>query len=1115
MRGGLVFFRGAGAAARAYLESDHSHADEYYLADAGAVADWKAWDSTGQERSAAALDGEQYQAWVDWTDPEHGGARGVPREETRISRGGEIVTNPASPRFVEMTVNCDKSLSVAAALNPAVSAALDEAQAAAGEAMNRYMAQNSVTRIGARGSQRLVPVERIESVSVVHRSSRAGDPHRHVHVHVQWNTRVFAEGQWRGLHTAATLKQQGALRGVGEAAINSDVRLQAAIADAGFSFDPATGKVPELEKQARTMSKRANQVQANAVRFEAEWRVENPGQEPDAARRREWDQKAWAFERPQKQRSTENAESKWLTELRGDGLQVDGFAPVARPAVVTLDQLDRAAIAEHVVTVAGAKSSAWSFADLEGHVGVAVGQAGVRATPEEVTVFARTIAAEVAATLPQLDMKVPGQVPTWVRHLTSERVLRIERELQASFTERGLNSGLTVDTDAPNLPGLNTEQAVAARALATRAPLVVIEGAAGSGKTTMLAAARDLAAADGVRFLVLAPTLRAANEAASAIGAQASSAHKLVHEHGYRWDKDGRWARLAVGDTDPGTGAIYSGPSQEFQVDADTRLVIDEAGMLDQDLAHAVMTVADERQASLALIGDRAQLPAVGRGGVLDMAVAAHPRPLDLSELYRFQEPGYAELTLQMRDREAPKALFDDLEARGNIVVHDSPENAWKAITEDVTRRAQAGATVAVAVSTNEQAAELNALVQAAHKDAGRTRKPGVEVVGEDGLSLRVGDRMMTRQNDKDLGVANRDTWNVDRVHRDGSVSVSAGAKKATLPREYVEANTHLAYASTEYGVQGATVDYGHGVVADSSSAQAVYVAATRGREHNALHIVAGDRTEARGVFVTAMRREAGDRGTEAARLAAARDVEGLTLPQVDYDAETRAARLAAEERVYQGEMRAWESAREQWQSRHPETPVTEYPAAVAAAETAAADAISARETLENATASGAVEAGEREWNTDYDAVQRADAAAASASVFRRQAAQNDATAARTRFQGRHKAAPGANVPAGHREAWARAAVAPGASAQLDAARAAERKAIADRERLRIDPPASKAPGVPGPGTPEQEAQKDASYKARHQTAEQRQQHQARERSAQAARDRQQNTPEKSNAPER
>jgi conjugative relaxase-like TrwC/TraI family protein len=1078
MRGGLVFFRGAGAAARAYLESDHSHADEYYLADAGAVADWKAWDGAGAERTGASLDGMQYQAWVDWLDPETGAERGVPRDETRINRDGEVVVNPASPRFVELTVNCDKSLSVAAALDPAVSEALDQAQAASGEAMNRYMAQNSVTRIGPRGAQTFVPVERLESVSVVHRSSRAGDPHRHVHV--QWNTRVFAEGKWRGLHTAATLKQQGALRGVGEAAINSSERLQAALADAGFSFDASTGKVTNLEKHARTMSKRANQIEANRARFEAEWRRQNPSQEPDATVQREWDQKAWAHERPRKRQATENAEAKWVRELHEDGLQVDGFAPVDRPAAATLDQLDRDAIAERVVTIAGSKASAWSLADLEGHLGVTVGQAGVRATPEEVTVFARTIAVEVAATLPQLRMDVTGQVPTWVRHLTSERVQRIERELRAGFTERGLNSGLPIDVDASDVAGLNGEQSTAARALATRAPLVVVEGAAGAGKTTMLAAARDLAAADGLHFVVLAPTLRAANEAASSLGAHASSVHKLVHEHGFRWDDDGRWSRLAVGDVDQATGAVYNGPSEAFAVTANTRLVIDEAGMIDQDLAHALMTVADENGAPLALVGDRAQLPAIGRGGVLDMAVAAHPRPLDLSELYRFREEGYADLTLQMRDRTEPKALFDDLEARGNLVVHSTAEEAWEAITADVTARAEAGASVAVAVATNEQATKLNALVQAAHAEAGRTRQPVVEVAGADALTLRVGDRLMTRQNDTGLGVANRDTWTVDRVHRDGSMTVSDGAREARLPRKYVEENTHLAYASTEYGVQGATVDYGHGVVTDSSSAQAVYVAATRGREHNALHIVAGDRGEARDVFVSAMTREGGDRGIDAARAAAQRDLEGVVLPTHDHDPQVRAARLAAEERVFQSEMRAWEAARERWQQANLDVPVSDYPAAAAAAEVAAVDATAAREILENTTAAEGVTAGEQQWSTDYAAVARAESAAQTASAFRRSAAQKDAEAARSRFQTTHKTAPAPTAPAALKAAWARAATRPGASARLDAARAAEQSAIARRARLLGNPaPSAGAPTAPRPGTPQQEAGKDATFKAR------------------------------------
>jgi hypothetical protein len=69
-----------------YLESDHSNADEYYLEGGHAIANWTSWDGAGTAQASAALDGEQYQAWVDWNDPHDGGVRGVPREEARINR---------------------------------------------------------------------------------------------------------------------------------------------------------------------------------------------------------------------------------------------------------------------------------------------------------------------------------------------------------------------------------------------------------------------------------------------------------------------------------------------------------------------------------------------------------------------------------------------------------------------------------------------------------------------------------------------------------------------------------------------------------------------------------------------------------------------------------------------------------------------------------------------------------------------------------------------------------------------------------------------------------------------------------------------------------------------
>ncbi|OWP20302.1 hypothetical protein CBF90_02120 [Microbacterium sp. AISO3] len=871
MRGGVVFYRGPGSTARAYLESDHSHADEYYLENGDAIAEWSAYDTTGTVRAEAQLDGDAYQSWVDWRDPLTGEVRGDPRDEVRIDKNGDVVVRPASPRFAEMTVNCDKSLSVAAALFPEVSAALDAAQAEAVKTMGTYMAQNSVTRVGPRGAQEFVPVERLEQVAVVHRTSRAGDPHRHIHV--QWNTRVFADGKWRGLHTAATLKQQGALRGIAEAVINSHAGLRQALRSAGLTFDASTGKVVELAQHAEVMSKRALQVQNNVSLLEQEWRELNPGEEPIPGLIREWDQKAWAIDRPQKVHAPGRAEDRWLSELEHAGLQTEDFGGGEPQEPIALDDVDRAQVAEHAVAALEGIKSAWSVADLEGEIGVVLGKSGVVASRPEIEAWVKSTAATTADALRRLDIRVED-VPDWVRWITSDRVVEVETKLRSVFAARARASELVLGKRT--IGKLSQAQSDAARALGGKAPLVVVEGAAGAGKTTMLKTAAKIAAKNGRRFVVAAPTLRAAQEAGEALGTPASSAHKLAHEHGFRRDALGRWKRLQHGDIDPLTQRAYDGPSEGFHVDDQTRIVVDEAGMIDQDIAHALVEIAEENGALLALVGDRAQLPAVGRGGVLDMAVEAHPQPLDLTDLHRFQDRQYAELTLQMRSRERPEELFDRLYERGNLVVHDTMEAAHETIAADAIARARAGASVAIATATNEEANALNALVQRAHAEAGHTTAPAVEVTGSDMLTIRNGDRLMTRKNNTELRVANCEVWKVQRVHPDQSVTVSDGKRKVQLPADYVKQHTHLAYAATEFGVQGATVQAGHGIVTDASNASAVYVSATRGRASNTLHLVAGTPEQAKEVFVGAMQREVGDRGVTAKAGGAARDLDGM-----------------------------------------------------------------------------------------------------------------------------------------------------------------------------------------------------------------------------------------------
>ncbi|OLT25773.1 relaxase domain-containing protein [Serinicoccus sp. CUA-874] len=172
MHGGVIPFRKTGADARRYVEADRSRADDYYLGAETTMAQFTALDGSGAVTAELSLDPEAYVGWVDWQNPLTGEQMGKPRQAGVGRRG--------SPRFMEMVINTPKSLSIAAALHPEVSDALDAAQQDALAEIRRWLAQHSVTRVGPLGAQEVVSVEQMHVVAITHRTSRAGDPHRHI-----------------------------------------------------------------------------------------------------------------------------------------------------------------------------------------------------------------------------------------------------------------------------------------------------------------------------------------------------------------------------------------------------------------------------------------------------------------------------------------------------------------------------------------------------------------------------------------------------------------------------------------------------------------------------------------------------------------------------------------------------------------------------------------------------------------------------------------------------------------------------------------------------------------------------------------------------------------------
>ncbi len=455
MKGGVILFRGTGAAACRYLESDRSRADDYYLEGGTALAAFAVTDSGGEVLATSELNAEAYAGWVDWIDPLTENSMGKPRlpgEEGTAKRG--------SPRFAEMVVNTPKSLSVAAALHPDVSDALDVAQADAVTEIRRFLALHSVTRVGPRGRQEVVPVERLQTVAVVHKTSRAGDPHRHVHFQI--GTRVWAAGTWRGLDTAALFKQQGAIRALGTGVLAAHPGLARALDRHDLTLDPVTGEVVELAPFNAVMSKRAGQVEKNLSELEDAWAERHPGGEPGPVMTSRMIAAAWARDRPQKRPTALAHEEGWRRELADAGYDPE-LSPSTRGAnhrwatePISSEDLRVLTLASRALDRCAAGASTWNRHTVTEHVARIVTEHGVRATPTElrdlVTLATDLAVGDCLSVLPPAAAR-----PEHVAHLTSLQVLAAETHLRDLLTAR---TSTTETAQVPEVEAL----AVAARA---------------------------------------------------------------------------------------------------------------------------------------------------------------------------------------------------------------------------------------------------------------------------------------------------------------------------------------------------------------------------------------------------------------------------------------------------------------------------------------------------------------------------------------------------------------------------------------------------------------------------------------------------------------------------
>lgn len=145
------------------------------------------------------------------------------------------------------------------------------------------------------------------------------------------------------------------------------------------------------------------------------------------------------------------------------------------------------------------------------------------------------------------------------------------------------------------MTNLNSEQTQAVESIC-EAQSTLIEGAAGTGKTTTLKSAITKLEDAGKKYLLLAPTGKAALRMRAATQRNANTIHKIL----YAKNADQSFANVSV-------------------------VLVDEASMVDTELMGELSKKLLLFNCRIALVGDPNQLPPVGPGKPFEDALAANP----------------------------------------------------------------------------------------------------------------------------------------------------------------------------------------------------------------------------------------------------------------------------------------------------------------------------------------------------------------------------------------------------------------------------------------------------------------------------------------------------------
>jgi exodeoxyribonuclease V alpha subunit len=317
---------------------------------------------------------------------------------------------------------------------------------------------------------------------------------------------------------------------------------------------------------------------------------------------------------------------------------------------------------------------------------------------------------------------------------------------------------------------------------AMRHGVCVITGGPGTGKTTIVQVLMALARQQEHKWLLAAPTGRAARRLAEATNGEAKTIHRLLEFNGR-------------------TGQFNRGHQNPLEADG---VLIDEASMVDVRLMSSLVA-ALPTGCRLVLVGDADQLPSVGPGRVLGDVISSGQVPVcTITEVYRQAKGSGIVLNAhRVNEGEAPISGEKEGHIDDFFEIHRSDAlEAQAALLEIVTQRLPKRGFDPmrdVQVLTPMHSGGLG--TQTLNKRLQDLLNPEAPAVTHGHRTFREGDRVIQLRNDYDNDVFNGDVGVVLRAGG-GVLTIDFDGRQVSIKGEAV-ADIDLAYAISIHKSQG------------------------------------------------------------------------------------------------------------------------------------------------------------------------------------------------------------------------------------------------------------------------------------------------------------------------